>query len=177
MHLLVRTRTEASTWAPAIRAAVNASDPDQPVHRLAPLRFHAERRLRAISIVGAMAGVFAMVAAVLAAVGTYGVMAFTVSRRTREFGIRLALGAKPAHLRRLVLGLGLRQLGVGLGLGFALAYALSLPLAPLLSPGATTNPAIYIGVAVMIGGVAVAACWLPARRAARVDPMEALRGE
>jgi ABC-type antimicrobial peptide transport system permease subunit len=104
-------------------------------------------------------------------------MALTVSRRTREFGIRMALGAGVNHVLRLVLGLGLRQLLLGLGLGLLLAFALSRPLAPLLSGGVTGDPRIYGGVAAVIGLVALLACWLPARRAARVDPIVALRSE
>ena len=177
MHLLVRSKADAAALLPSLRAVLNALDPDQPLHSIGTLRSHASRRLRAISIVGTMAGIFALAAAVLAAVGIYGVMSLTVSRRTREFGIRMALGARVNDVLRQVMGLGLRQLGVGLGLGLLLAFGLSRPLAPLLSGGVTDDPRIYLGVATMIACVALVAIWLPARRAARVDPMVALRSE
>jgi len=177
MHLLVRSKLSAATLVPALRAAVGALDPDQPIHNLAPLPSHAERRLRSITIVGTMAAVFAVAAALLAAVGIYGVMSVTVSRRTREFGIRLALGARMDGILRLVLGLALRQLGVGLGVGLMLAFVLTRPLVPLLSGGVTGDPRIYGGVAALIALVALFACWVPARRAARADPMVALRAE
>lgn len=177
MHLLVRGKASAQALEPAVRAAVEALDPDQPIHNLGTLPFHAERRLRVITLVGTMAVVFALAAAGLAALGIYGVMAVSVSRRTREFGIRLALGSDRRGLLRLVMGLALRQLGVGLTAGLLLAFLLTRPLVPLLSGGVTGDPRIYGGVAAMIAFVALAACRLPARRATRVDPMLALRAE
>jgi len=177
MHLLVRARVPAPVMEPALRAAVGALDPDQPIDHLGTLAFHAERRLRVISIVGAMAVVFALAAALLATLGIYGVMAVAVSRRTREFGIRLALGSSLQGIRRLVLGSTLRQLGLGLGVGLLLAFLITRPLVPLLSEGVTGDPSLFAAVATLVAIVTLGAAWMPVRRATRVDPVVALRSE
>jgi ABC-type antimicrobial peptide transport system permease subunit len=118
-----------------------------------------------------------MVALMLAAMGIYGVMAYLVSQRTHELGIRMALGATPSKVTGLVLTQGLRLILVGLGLGLACALSLSHLLRTFLHGVSPFDPVTFLGVAALLTLVSLAACWVPAQRAARVEPMIALRQE
>jgi ABC-type antimicrobial peptide transport system permease subunit len=120
---------------------------------------------------------FGIVALVLAAVGLYGVLAYAVSQRTHEIGIRMALGAQKRNVLSLVIRHGMRLALIGVCLGAAAAIALTRVLASLLYEVAPTDPLTFASVAFLLLAVAWLACWLPARRAARIDPMEALRCE
>ena len=124
-----------------------------------------------------IAGVFGALALVLAAVGLYGVMAYFVSQRTREIGIRLALGAQRIDVLRLVISQGLKLVAIGAAIGLAGAFATSQVVQSLLYGMSSTDPATFIGGTLLLSGVTVLACHLSARRAARVDPIEALRYE
>jgi len=122
-------------------------------------------------------GVAGGVALLLAAIGLYGTISYVVARRTSEIGVRIALGAEPAAVQRLVVGGSLRLAVIGLGLGFVAALALTRVLRGLLFGVASTDPISYVGAMALLIAVALLAGWLPARRAARVDPMVALRYE
>jgi len=122
-------------------------------------------------------GAFAAVALLLAAVGVHGVLSYTVAQRTREIGIRMALGADLGMVRGLVLGQGAALVGGGLALGLVGALAVSRVLSSLLYGTGSGDPATFAGVSLVLGTVALVATYLPARRASRVDPMEALRHE
>ena len=121
--------------------------------------------------------IFAGVGLFLAALGLYGVLAYNVARRTREIGIRMALGAQMAEVMRLILGQGLALVAVGGVIGITVALASGRVLRAYLFGVSSTDPATFIAVALVLATVALFACWLPARRAARVNPMEALRYE
>jgi predicted permease len=159
----------------ALREAVRETDPRQPIARvrtydellasgLAPRRFNT-----------LLVGVFALTALLLAAVGTFGVMAFSVASRTRELGVRAALGASPSDLRRMVLGQGVWLSAVAVALGLAAAWLATQGMSSMLFEVRPGDPATYAVVAVALSAVALLATWLPARGATRVDPITAIR--
>ena len=120
---------------------------------------------------------FAGLALTLAVIGLYGVMAYNGLRRTREIGVRLALGARRRQISGMLLRQGIRLLAIGLLVGFAGAFALSRLIRSLLFSVSAADPAVYFAVSLLLGGAAMLACWIPARRAARLDPMITLRAE
>jgi putative ABC transport system permease protein len=122
-------------------------------------------------------GLFAGVGLFLSAVGLYGVLAYSVARRTREIGIRMALGAQIDDVIRLILNQGLVLVALGGAMGMAAALATGRLLRAFLFGVSSTDPVAFVGVALLLATVSLFACWLPARRAAKVDPMEALRNE
>ncbi|HEX2454105.1 MAG TPA: ABC transporter permease [Vicinamibacterales bacterium] len=177
MSLVVRTRDDAAAIAPAIRDAIWSVDKDQPVVRVATMdalvaASAAERRFALILLEA-----FSVVALVLAAIGIYGVLAGSVSERTREIGVRSALGATRANILTLVLGQGLSLTALGAAIGLAGGALASRGLVTLLFNTSRLDPVTYAGVAALLIVVATMACWVPAWRAARVDPSMALRTE
>jgi putative ABC transport system permease protein len=176
LHLLVRGGDVAAVASEA-RAAVRAVDPALPLGATLALD---ELRARALSqprFRGSVLAAFALLAVALASLGLFGVMSDAVQRRRQEMGVRLALGARPDELVRLVLGDGLRLALYGCAGGLALALALGRVLASLLFGVAPRDPSTLGGVAALLVGVALVSAWLPARRAAWVDPLTALRAE
>jgi ABC-type antimicrobial peptide transport system permease subunit len=177
MSLVVRTRGDAATLAPAVRRAIWSVDKDQPIKRVATMdsllaATAAERRFALI-----LFEAFGLVALVLAAIGLYGVLSGSVTERTREIGIRLALGAQTSAVLKLVLWQGLKLSAIGIGLGLLGALALTRLLQSLLYGISATDPLTFTAIALLLLSVALLACWLPARRATKVDPMIALRYE
>jgi putative ABC transport system permease protein len=175
--LLARTAGDPRQLAGLLRRAIAAEDPALAVFGVEPLtetvsRSIAERRFTMLVL-----GIFAAVALTLAAIGIYGVLSYTVTQRTAELGIRMALGADPGGLRRLVVGGGLALASTGVAVGLVGAWILSRMLESLLFGVAPTDPAVFATVAALLLAVAALASYLPARRAARVDPMVALRTE
>lgn len=179
LELLVRGEpgVAPSTLTATVREAVAALDPEQPVHTIRTLRERTDRRLAGLALLGNMASVFAGVALLLAAVGIYGVVAYAARQRTREFGLRIALGARPTG----IVALQLKQSGgvavAGTLAGLLGGYLLSQPLAPFLPMVSTRDPGLYLAVGLVLAVVTALACWLPARKAAAVDPQVALRAE
>ena len=177
MTLLVRTAGEVTGTAAAIRQQIWANDPNLPISTIQPLERNRTEAVATPRFNTLLLGTFAAVALLLAAIGIYGVMAFSVAQRTREIGVRLALGARPGSVSRMVLrhAATLAILGVGVGLGGA--WALTRVLEVLLYDVAPTDAVTFATVALLLGSVMLLAAYLPARRAARVDPMVALRAE
>ncbi len=175
MTLLVRAAGDPLALAGPVRAAVRALDAELPLATVSTVEQQMEQALSARRFVTRVLLLFAAVAAVLAAVGIYGVMAYLVSQRTREMGIRMAIGAHPGDVVRLVLRNATWQIVPGLLLGAAGALALTRLLRNQLFGVSATDPATFVGVTLLLGLVALLASWLPARRAAAVDPVVALR--
>ncbi|HSB62137.1 MAG TPA: ABC transporter permease, partial [Vicinamibacteria bacterium] len=176
-HLMVRTDGDPAALAPAIRAAVRGLDPDLPLAEVVTMSDVVSEALGGPRFAARVFSAFALVALLLAALGLYGLLAGSVSRRTREIGVRVALGAAPADVRRLVLGEGLALAAGGMVLGLAAALAGARLLRSLLFGVPPTDPATLAAVCLLLGAVAAAASLLPARRATMVDPAVTLRAE
>jgi putative ABC transport system permease protein len=177
MNLVIRAALDPASLAASVRGAVSAIDPDQPVANIKPMS-----RLLADSVAKprfnyVLLTVFAAVALILTITGVYGVMSYAVAQRTREMGIRLALGARGADVLKLVIRQGMKPVIAGAALGLAGAYALTRVMATLLFGVSPTDPTVFIGVAALLATVALLACYLPARRAMNIDPVVALRRE
>jgi putative ABC transport system permease protein len=177
MTFLLRTARDPMSLAPAARSAVADVDPDRAITRIQTMEQYWGGGMRDKRILAAVLGVFAFVATALAAIGIYGVMAYSVAQRTREIGIRMALGASPGKVLALVGGRAAILIALGLLLGLAGAVALSQLIASQLWGIQPTDPATFTGVSLLLIAVALLACFVPARRAIRVDPTEALRTE
>ena len=177
LFLAVRGHVDASTLLAPVRDQIKALDPDLPLTDLALWSDRLTGSIAPRRLMAWLLTAFAGAALLLAVVGLYGVMSYLVAQRTREFGVRVALGAQWSDLRRLVLGHGMRLVMTGVVLGVAAALALSRVIRSLLFEVSATDPSTFLAVALTLLFAAAAACWLPARRAARVDPMRALRAE
>ncbi|HEY1771184.1 MAG TPA: ABC transporter permease [Chthoniobacterales bacterium] len=177
-NLLVRTSlADPLTLAPAVVRTVQSVDPDQPVAAIATMEQNIGDSLATSRLTMTLLGAFAALALVLASVGLYGVMALTVTQRTREFGIRLALGAPRENVFRLALGRGLALVGIGMSIGLLGAIGAGRALTSLLYNVGGLDPVALLTAFIALAAVTLLACWFPARRATRVDPMVALRYE
>jgi putative ABC transport system permease protein len=177
MSLVVRTSVDPASLTAAVRNEIRAVDPSLPVYGIMTMRelissSVAERRFTLLLV-----GVFAAVALFMTAIGIYGVISYSVAQRSQEFAIRMALGAQRYEVVQLVLGQGFRLMLFGLVLGVAGAFALTRVLEHLLFQTNTTDPLTFMLVTITLSAAGIIACWLPARRAVRVDPMVALRNE
>lgn len=177
MAVVVKAYGDPRALAQPVREAVMALDPEQPVARVMTMEEHLRNDLAEPRFLSQLTLLFGALALILAAVGIYGVMSWSVAVRTKEFGVRLALGARPAALLRQVFGEGLVIVGAGTAVGLLLAAALGQVLRTLLFETSTTDPLIYAAAAATVFTGALAAMAVPALRATRVDPMRALRSE
>ena len=175
--VMVRVAGDAATFTPELRDEISALDRNVPLFRVFTLEgrlkfFHAQPEFRADLL-----GLFSGIALFLAAIGIYGVLSQSVAQRTAEIGIRVAIGAKLGDVLRIILGEGAWLVVSGLVAGIAGSVALSRLIRSLLYETSPLDPTLYVLVSAILAGVALVACWVPARRAARVDPVEALRCE
>jgi predicted permease len=177
VNIFLRASAAPEAITSAIRGVVAELDPAVPAHQIRTARSLVERSLGSVSLLGHLLGAFAALGLVLAAIGIYGVISYSVLQRTGEIGIRIALGAQTLDVLRLVLGKGARLILLGALLGFGGAYAVARFLALAIPTLPTRDPAAMAVIALTLVAVAFAACYLPARRATRVDPMVALRHE
>jgi putative ABC transport system permease protein len=163
--------------AGAVRDAVRQADPQQPIGEIASLNDMADRLTAGRRFNTSLLTLFALLAVALAMVGIYGVTAYAVTQRTRELGIRLALGAQPGQVVALLIQENLGRVALGVGLGLGAAFAVTRVLKSFLFEVAPSDAVTFGSTAVLLAAVALAATWWPARRATRVDPMIALRAE
>jgi putative ABC transport system permease protein len=177
LAVMARTRVSAGSLGNTVRREVQAIDADLPVHDLRTLDEQVAMGRWTLRIFGAMFAIFAGIALLLATVGLYAVVAYGVSQRTREIGVRVALGASAGNILKMVFGSGLRQAGIGLALGLAAAFGVTRVLATLLVGISPTDPLTFGFVAFVLAASAVLGCAIPARRAMRIDPAIALRHE
>lgn len=175
--IIIRTALPPEALAPAVRKAVLGIDPGQPVDDLKPLQTLIDDSLVAHRSPAVLAAIFSAVALLLAALGTYGVLAYAVGQRQREIGVRMALGARPQQILAQFLGLGAVMLVIGLALGLAGTWATGLAMQSILYGVGPMNLAVLAATAGVLLGVVFLALYLPSRRAARTDPMVALRAE
>jgi predicted permease len=174
---LLRTSLSPKSFEKPVRDIVASLDPAQPAFEFKTMQERVEETWATPRLMSFLLVCFAVLALTLAVVGLYGVMAFNSLRRMREIGVRLALGAMPAQIRMMMLKQGMRLLGAGLVLGFAGAVALSRVMRSLLFGVSANDPLIYCSVTLVLAAAALFACWIPARRASRVNPMITLRAE
>lgn len=177
LTIVLRTSGNEEALGNSLRAAVAGIDPKLPIYRIRTARAAVDQGLGSISLLGSLLGAFATVGLILAAVGIYGVVSYTVVQRTGELGIRMALGAQSRDVLWLVLGKGAVLVGIGALLGVGGAYVVSRLLAAYIPSLPTRDPFILAVTGVALVLVALLACYIPARRATRVDPLVALRSE
>jgi hypothetical protein len=176
-YLVVQSSIEPAATVSGIRSELRGLDPNVPLHQVRTLTDLVGQTLDTRKLTDLLLTVFAVLAVVLASVGTYGVMSLYVNNRIKEFGIRLAIGAQPGALLRYVMSQGLSLALAGSLFGIIGAIAFGRLMASMLFEVGSTDPMIFLGVPLLLVAVAIASCYLPARRAMKVDPLRALRHE
>jgi putative ABC transport system permease protein len=174
--ILAKTKGDAHALAVPLRNAIQRVN-DMSVNQVMTLPESFARMRWFVRLFGTLFAIFAAIGVALAAVGIYAVMAYSVSQRTQEIGIRMALGAQRHRIMKLVLGQGLVLAAIGVAIGIAGSFAVTRVMTSFLVGVAPTDPATFVSVAAVLACIAALACYLPARRATRVDPMLALRAE
>lgn len=175
--LAVRTSLPIAGIGARLRQAVAAVDKDQPVYVINAMQDLVDNSIAPRRFAAVILALFGALALLLAAAGIYGVASYSVSRRTQEIGLRMALGAQRGDVLRLIVGQGIRLTAIGIALGLAGALAATRALSSLLYGVGATDPATFVSVPLVLAAVGLAACYIPARRAAKVDPIAALRRE
>jgi putative ABC transport system permease protein len=177
MDVAVRTQGDPESLISAVRDAIRGVDPDQPVYSVRTMEQRLAGSIAANRFNALLLGLFATVGVILAATGIYGVMSYTVMQRTHEIGIRMALGAQRGSVMTLIIRQGMTVILIGIGIGVIIAAALARLMRGLLYEVKDGDPLTYVFVTVLLSGVALLACYFPARRATRVDPMIAIKHE
>ena len=176
-ELIVRTAGDPLAILAAVRRVIAAVDPEQPVSWVRTMDEMIDLNVEDRRQILTLLATFAALALVLACIGLYGVLSSAVTQRRRELGLRMALGATGASVQRMVVGRGLVLTAAGLAIGLGASWALTGLMKNLLYGVEAVDPATFAGVAAFLGGVAMFASWIPARRASRLDPMAVLREE
>jgi putative ABC transport system permease protein len=177
MAVVVRTTTDPVQVVTAVQGELLAIDRDQPAFDVRTMDRVVSESLAPQRVTMVMMGIFAVIALLLAAIGVYAVMSYAVTQRTHEIGVRLALGAQPGDILRMVVRQGMVLAGAGLGLGLVASYFLTQGMSKVLYGVSASDPVTFAGISALLAVVAFAANYLPARRATKVDPMQALRYE
>jgi predicted permease len=177
MYVVLRTANDPGAMVAALRGEVAALNPELPLFEVRTMEQAVEGTLSARRLTNLLLGCFAATALLLAGLGIYGVMSLGVGARVNEFAIRLALGAQAGDVLRLVIWDGLKLIGSGEALGLLAAFALTRLMESLLFDVRATDPAVFVTASLLLTLAALSACWIPARRATKVDPMIALRCE
>jgi putative ABC transport system permease protein len=172
--ILVRTDGDPAALTKSVRAALHDVDAGLPLTNPGTMHDFVERSMADRQLTMALLAVFAALALALASIGVYSVMAYSVAQRSGEIGIRMALGARAANVQKMIVRQGMKLTAIGVVIGTLAALALTRLMSALLFEVNASDPRIYVAIAALLGSVAVAACWIPSRRAARVDPMQAL---
>lgn len=175
--LAIRTAGEPTALLPAVQEAIWAQDPNLPLADIQTMSSIVRDSMARTSFTMVLLGIAALVALLLGTVGIYGVISYVVTQQTRDMGIRLALGAEESRVAGMVLRQGGLLAATGIAIGLTGAFGLTRLMEALLFGVSTTDPATFVAVPLILGGVALLASWIPARRAARTDPVEALRAE
>lgn len=174
-ELLVRSQVDGPVLYPAINTAARAVDPSVRIASVQSLRADLDTTVMLVRVVGSFIGAFALGGLILAMVGTYGIVAFSVARRSREIGVRIALGGQPRGVVWLLVAQNMRPILVGVALGGILAAGVTVALRRVLYSASSASPFAYIGTGLLFLVVAAVACWFPARRAAQMEPLDVLR--
>jgi len=177
MAVVVRSTIEPESLAPALRQAVAEVDRSVPVSEVRTMENIVSESVTQPRFNVFLLGLFSTIALLLSVAGIYGVTAYTVTQRTHELGIRLALGAQIGDVLRMILGQGMTVIGIGIAIGLVAAFGLMRLMKTLLFGVTATDPLTFVGITIVLIAAGLLACYLPARRATKVDPLEALRYE
>jgi len=177
MDLVVRAKLPLQSLVPSVRTALESIDSDLPASDFQTLEHIVDRAVSPRRFITMLLAGFAILALILASLGIYGVISYSVNQRTNEIGIRIALGAQAGAVMKLIIGQGVKLTLIGLVIGLGTAFALTRVISSLLFGVKASDPLTFVGIALLLSGVALAACYIPARRATKVDPMIALRCE
>jgi putative ABC transport system permease protein len=177
MNLIIRTTADPLTLTAAVRRQVQAMDANQPVYNVSTMEQTLDQSLVTQRLSMTLLAFLASLALILAAVGIYGVMSYAVTQRTHEFGIRMAIGAQPRDVFKMVIGRGMTLALIGVAFGLVGAFSLTRLMKSMLFAVEPTDPVTFAGIAVLLTSVALVACYVPGRRATKVDPLVALRYE
>ncbi len=177
MNLIIRTTADPLNLTAAVRRQVQGMDPNQPVYNVSTMEQTLDQSLVTQRLSMTLLAFLASLALILAAVGIYGVMSYTVTQRSHEIGIRMAIGAQPRDVFKMVIGRGMMLALIGVAFGLVGAFSLTRLMKSMLFAVEPTDPVTFVGIAVLLTGVALVACYVPGRRATKVDPLVALRYE
>jgi putative ABC transport system permease protein len=177
INVLTRTNVEPTSLAPAVRGEIAALNKDQAVFNVRTMEEIVAQSMSPRRFSMALLTVFAVVALLLASIGIYGMMSYAVAQRTREIGLRMTLGAQRGNVLRMIIGQGMKLALLGVGLGLVASIALTRTMKNLLFGVSATDPLTFASVTILLALIALLACYIPARRATKIDPMEALRYE